>query len=185
MSSINLSISPLSASQLGPFHRYLQSQLADNGLGDTPWFHPVIGRDNRLSNAQLQSITEGYDAPLDAQKWRRFWLVVDATDAIAAHIDLRSYNEINCAHRVLLGMGMLPKYRYQGLGKRLMTEMLDWTRTQPHIEWIDLCVVDGNEPAIRLYQNFDFIEQVNITDRFRVDGVSYGYRMMTKRLNRD
>ncbi|MGC2775989.1 MAG: GNAT family N-acetyltransferase [Bradyrhizobium sp.] len=56
----------------------------------------------------------------------------------------------------VLGMGLLPQFRHQGLGKRLMAAALEAAR-QVGFSRVELTVYRGNTNAIRLYQKAGFL----------------------------
>jgi RimJ/RimL family protein N-acetyltransferase len=58
-------------------------------------------------------------------------------------------------HVADLGIFVLPPYREQGVGKKLMTYGLDWA-TDQGLKKIALSVFATNQRAIRLYQQFGF-----------------------------
>lgn len=56
----------------------------------------------------------------------------------------------------VLGMGLLPQFRHQGLGQRLMAAVLEAAR-QVGFSRVELTVYRGNTNAIRLYQKAGFL----------------------------
>ena len=63
------------------------------------------------------------------------------------------------AHKALLiGMYALPAQRRRGAGRALMAALLDQARALPGLRRINLTVTEGNEAAIRLYQDFGFLQ---------------------------
>lgn len=61
-------------------------------------------------------------------------------------------------HVAELGMFVLKPYRGQGIGRQLLTWILAWA-VEAKLEKITLSVFATNWPAIRLYQQFDFIQE--------------------------
>ena len=59
------------------------------------------------------------------------------------------------AHGGVLGMGLLPPYRGQGIGKRLMLQALAAARAFP-LQRVELTVRENNKNAIALYRNVGF-----------------------------
>jgi len=58
-------------------------------------------------------------------------------------------------HAGRLGMGVLKEYRGQGIGSRLLEETLSVARDHG-LERVELDVYASNNPAIRLYEKFEF-----------------------------
>jgi RimJ/RimL family protein N-acetyltransferase len=109
-------------------------------------------------------------------------MALDADGAICGHADLRARPERAASHRCLLGMGVHRDARRQGLGERLLGTALDWARTQPGLDWVDLEVLSSNAPARRLYERCGFVFAGELPDLFRIDGERHGYVYMTHRV---
>jgi len=58
-------------------------------------------------------------------------------------------------HAGRLGMGLLKPYRGQGIGSRLLKESLSVAKERG-LERVSLDVFASNEPAVRLYEKFNF-----------------------------
>lgn len=74
-------------------------------------------------------------------------------------------------HVAELGMFVLKPYRGRGIGRQLLAWMLEWA-AEAGLEKITLAVFATNQPAIRLYKRFGFVEegrqrrQIKIGDRY-------------------
>ncbi len=64
-----------------------------------------------------------------------------------------------CQHVAELGLFVLRPYRCQGVGTQLLAWMLDWAVQAEKIEKITLSVFATNEPALRLYRKFNFVQE--------------------------
>ena len=62
------------------------------------------------------------------------------------------------AHCGTLGMGLLPRWRGQGIGRRLIETAIAAAWRQD-FKRIELTVNDGNERALRLYRSVGFVEE--------------------------
>lgn len=165
------------------FLRYLNDHLSDNGQGDTAYFQPLPRADSRFPADKADAFRAGMQTPLGTPGWRRVWLARAADGRIAGHIDLRAHPERYAAHRCLLGMGVERAFRQQGLGRRLIEHAAHWARTSAQLAWIDLQVLSVNAPALRLYQSQGFEHTGETHDLFRIDGRSFAYTGMSKRLD--
>lgn len=74
------------------------------------------------------------------------------------------------AHSGALGMGLLPKWRGQGHGRRLITRTLDGAR-QFGLTRIELTVHADNVGAIALYKSVGFEQEGVLRDASLIDGV--------------
>ncbi|HDX9578465.1 TPA: GNAT family N-acetyltransferase [Bacillus pseudomycoides] len=62
-------------------------------------------------------------------------------------------------HTGSFGMGILEDYRNQGVGTKLLPQLIDWAKTQEGIEKICLGVFSTNERAIKVYEKIGFKEE--------------------------
>ncbi len=83
------------------------------------------------------------------------------------------------SHRGGLGMGLLPEYRGQGLGSKLLSSVLDHAK-KTELEKVELHVYTSNIPAVALYKKFGF-EQEGLIKRYRkLDGQYFDCLVMGK-----
>ena len=59
-------------------------------------------------------------------------------------------------------MWVAPSARSGGIGRRLVTAVVDWARTID-ADRVELWVTDGNEPARRLYARHGFVVTGDVT----------------------
>lgn len=58
-----------------------------------------------------------------------------------------------------LGIGVAPQWQGRGLGRRLMTRLLDWADNWGGVLRVELWVHEDNERAIALYRGFGFAQE--------------------------
>jgi RimJ/RimL family protein N-acetyltransferase len=80
-------------------------------------------------------------------------------------------------HVGVLGMGLLPAYRGQGLGWRLLERTLDAARTGG-LSRVELTVREDNPAAIALYERAGFAAEGVQRNAFKVDGRYHHLIMM-------
>jgi RimJ/RimL family protein N-acetyltransferase len=170
------------ATELAAFFAYLDEHLGENGRGGAALFMPMARGDSRFPVEKQHAFITGMATALFEPGWRRLWLAFDDAGAIAGHIDLRARPERPSAHRALLGMGVRRDVRKAGLGARLIEAAVEWARAEAALDWIDLEVLSGNEPARRLYARCGFALQGEIADMFRIDGEALGYTYMSRKI---
>lgn len=56
----------------------------------------------------------------------------------------------------LVGVGVLPQFRGQGIGRRLLEEIISWAKTKTKIERLQLTVYADNLSAISFYEKLGF-----------------------------
>ena len=167
---------------LDEFFLYLDDHLSDNGR-DGDYFMPLPRATAGFPADRRQSFASGLAIAVGEPGWRRAWVARDARGRVAGHVDLRAHPEPFTGHRCLLGMGVDRDHRRQGLARRLLAHATGWAAAQG-LRWIDLRVLSVNEPAVALYRAEGFLMQGGTPDMFEIDGQSFGYLFMAKKLPR-
>lgn len=114
--------------------------------------------------------TEAFQHKLLDQNWPVYYAVDN--DQVVGWADITFPLNPRLAHRGFLGMGLLPAYRGQGLGRRLLQAALDHAR-QIGAEKVELSVYTTNAPAIALYRRCGFNEIGVIRHYRKHKGVYY------------
>jgi RimJ/RimL family protein N-acetyltransferase len=102
------------------------------------------------------------------EKDHPFVLAVDS-GAVVGWCDVVPVPRPIFSHVGTLGMGLLPAYRGQGIGARLMTAALDASRICG-LERVELGVFADNERARRLYAKMGFVVEGVRSKRAKIDG---------------
>jgi ribosomal protein S18 acetylase RimI-like enzyme len=74
------------------------------------------------------------------------------------------------AHGGVLGIGLLPQFRGQGIGTNLIRSTLAATRTIG-LHRVELTVRENNTPAIELYKKVGFVVEGFQRDAVQIDGL--------------
>ncbi len=82
-------------------------------------------------------------------------------------------------HRGGLGMGLLPEFRGQGLGSKLLSSVLDHAN-KFGLEKVELNVYTSNTPAVALYKKFGFEQGGPIKKYRKLDGQYFDCLAMGK-----
>ncbi len=180
----DLVIEPLKIDELDVFVTYLHDHFKDNGAHEFGYFQPMSRQSPTLPPAKIEAIRVGLGTPLMYPGWRRAWVVRLQDIGLIGHVDLRARPEPFTSHRCLLGMGVHREYRRIGLGQRLLEFAMHWAMNETTLDWMDLEVISGNEPAFRLYTKTGFVPAGDLDDLFRIDGHSLASKTMVKRLSR-
>lgn len=88
---------------------------------------------------------------------------------LAGWCDIRRHFFPSHAHCGSLGMGLLPAYRGQGLGRRLIEAAIAKAREAGMVR-VEFGVHADNARAIRLYEKVGFVREGVSRDAFCVDG---------------
>jgi ribosomal protein S18 acetylase RimI-like enzyme len=174
-----ISIKELTKDNLDDFIQYLTIHLSENGQNGTALFQPLSKQQSALSSEWKAKFEDGMNKKNGEIGWRKVWIAINEESNIVGHIDIRSQNQLNTEHRVLLGMGVDSNFRNLKIGHELLELVIDYCRNNHKISWIDLQVLTNNIPATKLYKKMSF-EQLSVTkDMFRIDNISYDYTSMT------
>jgi len=177
-----LIIEPVDHSGFDEFFAYLNDHLSDNGT--VSYFQPLSRSDAGVPPRIAASFREGLDIAPCYPRWRRAWAVRSADRQIIGHIDLRSRQDRFAEHRCLMGMGVHRDHRKRGIGTALIEHAEQWARANTALEWIDLQVLSENTPAMQLYARMGFELVGEIPDMFRIDGRSFSYTTMARKIAR-
>jgi len=176
-----MTIEAVTTSSLDSFIEYLNDHLADNGVGGR-YFQPLPENASRVPPQMEEAFRSGVEIPVGNPGWSRQWVARSPDRKIIGHIGLRARLEPFAEHRCLLGMGVDCNHRRSGVGAALLSYAEQWAATIAKLEWIDLQVLSGNAPAIRLYLRTGFTRTGELPEMFRIDGQTLAYTSMSKRL---
>lgn len=172
-------IKELDSERLEDFFQYLTIHISENGQNRTNLYFPLSREQSILSNDLMIKFKEGLNKVIGESGWRKVWVALNQENKIVGHIDIRSNNQLNSEHRVLLGMGVDIKFRSLKIGQRLLEFIIEYCRNNPKISWLDLEVMTKNIPAKSLYEKMNFEHLSTTKDMFRINNISYDYTSMT------
>lgn len=95
-------------------------------------------------------------------------LVAVANDEVIGQLTLHTNTRPRRKHAGGLGMAVRDDWQGRGAGTALMVACIDLADNWLNLHRLELDVFVDNEPAIRLYKNFDFITEGRMVD--------YGFR---------
>jgi len=174
----SISVEEIREEHLNGFLKYLKTHLSENG-DDNTFFLPLTKEQSKFSEEWEIKFKDGMNKTMNEVGWRKLWVALNQDGKIVGHIDIRSRNELNTEHRVLLGMGTAINYRKLKIGQQLLLFVIDYCKNQSKISWIDLEVLANNTAAIGLYEKMNFELLSHVKDMFRIQNKSYGYNFMT------
>ena len=82
-------------------------------------------------------------------------LIVIDESKVVGWCDIETSQREGFTHAGKLGMGILKEYRGQGLGSRLLSEILSIAKARG-LERVELDVYASNVSAVKLYEKFNF-----------------------------
>nr|TXF81696.1 GNAT family N-acetyltransferase [Alkalicoccus halolimnae] len=71
-------------------------------------------------------------------------------------LDFQNGNRRRTRHHGTFGMSVGKEFRNKGVGRALLTSLLQWVDEHPFIEKVSLEVFEENESAVALYEKFHF-----------------------------
>lgn len=92
---------------------------------------------------------------------------------IIGYLDFHNGHRQRIKHQGSFGMSVLKEFRNQGVGRALLTVLLDWAKENPSIEKVCLEVVADNTIALRLYRNFGFVDEGRKSKAIKIDEQIY------------
>lgn len=157
-------IVPFAKEHVAGFHAALDL-IAREGRWLAMLEAPPLGRTRRFV---LDSLKDGavHFVALDGSK-------------VAGWCDLRVKSAATQRHSAVLGMGLLPGYRGQGLGGRLLSATLEGGRERG-LRRIELIVRTDNAPAIALYRRHGFVVEGTCRQYLSLDGVDHDALLMAR-----
>ncbi len=148
------------------YARHVVEHMAESGREGSPHF--AISRTFAREEVR-HNLVARLQKELDEPLWGRAWMLLGpGGDTVVGHIELRGGRVPAELHRATLGMGILRPFTGQGHGQRLCDVALHWARTRAELDWIDLGVFAGNEPAKKLYRRMGFVDVGVRADAFRL-----------------
>jgi RimJ/RimL family protein N-acetyltransferase len=152
--------------------------LIKNYLDDSPYI-PKSTSEFHLTLLQEETWIQSFlDAP------NSLLLVAEYEDQLIGNIDLTGNKRQIMQHNALVGMGMLLEWRNHGLGTVLMQTAIDWAKTNPLLENLQLEVYAENLAGIKLYEKMGFKQCGIIPNLFKENGHYCDSIMMTLSLKK-
>lgn len=150
---MTIKISPITEHDINGYH-----QLLD-----------IVARERQyisfLKAPQLEH-TKAFILHSISQNYPQF--VAKINEQIIGWCDALPKNQEIYSHSAILGMGVLPEFRKNGVGTALIEATLKKAFEQKIIR-IELAVFSDNQPAIQLYKNFGFIIEGELKNDVRID----------------
>lgn len=103
------------------------------------------------------------------------WVILLAVQngQLIGNLDFRNGGQLRNQHTGEFGMSVHPNYQNKGVGKHLLTALLDWAKANPLIEKVKLSVFTNNEPAIYLYKKLGFIKEGELQSEVKMETGMY------------
>ena len=136
-------------------------------LSESPYLLTTAAEFNITTNEQKQFLIEMVNAE------GKIALVADYDGKIIGFLDFHNGHRQRIKHQGSFGMSVKEEFRNQGVGKALLTVLLEWGRNNLLIEKICLEVFANNNKAIALYKSFGFFEEGRKRKAIKVDDSTY------------
>jgi ribosomal protein S18 acetylase RimI-like enzyme len=104
---------------------------------------------------------------------RGIFLVAEEAGTVVGHAFLEPLPLAATSHVVRLTLAVHEGHQRQGVGTALMNDLLEWARSNPRVEKVELQVRSSNEGAIALYRSLGFVEEGRKTRRLKVGPGEY------------
>ncbi|WNB91533.1 GNAT family N-acetyltransferase [Bacillus sp. NEB1478] len=136
-------------------------------IAEGEYFIKVSEEFNRTLEQQKEWIQKIIDNEKDTL------IVAEINGEVAGWIVFLSQDRKRVSHTGSFGLMISQNYRGMGLGKMLVTALLDWAEKNPFIEKVSLGVYSTNHRAISLYKSLGFIEEGRKIKEFKMDENEY------------
>jgi len=84
------------------------------------------------------------------------WLVAECNNEIVGMLDFQSGKSKKTKHKGSFGMVVHTSWQNKGVGKILLSTLIEWVQSHSHLEVINLTVSEENKSAIALYKKLGF-----------------------------
>lgn len=101
------------------------------------------------------------------------FIVVEANGEIVGHALLEPLKLAVTSHVVDLTIAVHEGFQRVGLGNKLLTHLIEWAKSNPQIERVELRVRASNTGAIQLYKKLGFAEEGRMIKRLKIGPGSY------------
>lgn len=116
----------------------------------------------------------------DLKEDRKLFLIAEVDNKIVGYARCIGKELSRFRHQAEFGICILKNYWGYGIGKQLISNIVDWA-DNAGIEKITLTVVEENTKAINLYKQYGFVEEgLLIRDRKHKDGHYYNTLIMAR-----
>jgi RimJ/RimL family protein N-acetyltransferase len=147
---------------------HIERHARESGRGDDPVFAPFTEFD---AQAFEETRYDSWRRAVDMPGWERCWAYFDG-DRVVGHLDLSGAALYSGLHRARLGIGVERAFRGRGIGSALLTTVIQWSRRERDLIWLDLSVFAHNVRALRLYEQHGFREVGRTPDAYRLNSQS-------------
>lgn len=100
-------------------------------------------------------------------------LVAEAAGEIVAMLDGTTEKRYRLRHSIEFGLVVHDDWQRLGIGRAMLHSLLEWARRTESLERVQLHVTEGNEPAIRLYEDLGFVIEGTRKRAIRYEGGGY------------
>ncbi|MFO1443737.1 GNAT family N-acetyltransferase [Bacillus sp. Bva_UNVM-123] len=138
-----------------------------NIMAEAPFLLTTEAEFKVTSEQQKQFLQDVFDSR------GKLALAAEMEDEIIGFLDFHNGHKQRIQHQGSFGMSVNQHYRNKGVGKALLTVLLDWAKENPLIEKVCLEVFADNQHAIELYKKFGFVEEGRKRKAIKIDEQTY------------
>lgn len=101
------------------------------------------------------------------------YIVAEKNNEIIGHAFLEPMGLKAVSHILRLTIAVHEGHQGTGVGKLLMQHLIDWAKSAPGVEKIELHVRASNQAAITLYKKLGFVEEGRLKHRVKISETEY------------
>lgn len=125
----------------------------------------------RLVSHPDELLVENFAAMI--RKPNTHYIVAEKNGEIVGHAFLEPMGLKAVSHIVRLTIAVHEGHQGTGVGKLLMQHLIDWAKSEPQVEKIELHVRASNLAAITLYKKLGFVEEGRLKHRVKISATEY------------
>jgi ribosomal protein S18 acetylase RimI-like enzyme len=129
----------------------------------------AVARERRYLDLEAPPLDAARNFVLDMIRQHNPQFVALSGSEVVGWCDVRRQSRPIYAHGGILGIGLLPPFRGQGIGTRLITTALNAARTTGFSR-VELTVREANTNAIELYEKVGFVVEGLQRNAVKIDG---------------
>jgi RimJ/RimL family protein N-acetyltransferase len=138
---------------------------ASRALINAPYMLSTVEDIKKMSIVAMEKTLKAYH---ENPNYVQFIAEVDGK--LVGKIDFKNGNNEKISHQGAFAMTILPEYRNYGIGRALLETLINWAKNNSKIEKVCLEVMEDNLGAIKLYENFGFIEEGRKAKGVKLEG---------------
>lgn len=100
----------------------------------------------------------------------KLFLVAEVNGSVVGFLTFNNWDTRRTSHCGFLSMFIKSGFRGKGIGKVMLSLLIEWAELNPEIEKLCLAVFSNNHSAIKLYKQMGFAEEGRCAKEMKLNG---------------